>query len=152
VIDVNLKGVWLSMKYEIPEMLKGGDGAIVNDSSVAGLLGAANFAYSASKHGVIGLTKTAALAYAQQSIRVNAVCPGIIRTPMVEPLLDDPEVNARLQAVEPIGRPGSPEEIAGVVLWLCSDEGFVPAGRHHDLSRPRCSPPLSGPSRRYAAG
>ncbi len=149
MIDVNLKGVWLSMKYEIPEMLKGGGGTIVNDSSVAGLLGAANFAYSASKHGMIGLTKTAALAYAQQGIRVNAVCPGIIRRPMVEPC----------------GRQGSPEEIAGAVLWLCSDEGsfvtsiampvdggFGLAGRHHDLSRPRCSPTLSGPSRRYAAG
>jgi NAD(P)-dependent dehydrogenase (short-subunit alcohol dehydrogenase family) len=128
VIDVNLKGVWLSMKYEIPQMLKGGGGAIVNDSSVAGLLGSGLFAYSASKHGVIGLTKSAALAYAQQGIRINAVCPGFVRTPMVEPLLDDPESNARVHAMEPMGRVGNPEEVADAVVWLCSDEASFVTG------------------------
>jgi NAD(P)-dependent dehydrogenase (short-subunit alcohol dehydrogenase family) len=128
VIDVNLKGVWLSMKYEIPQMLKGGGGAIVNDSSVAGLIGAGNFAYNASKHGVVGLTKTAALGYAHQGIRINAVCPGFVRTPMVEPFLDDPETNARIHAMEPIGRLGSPEEIADAVVWLCSNEASFVTG------------------------
>ena len=128
VIDVNLKGVWLSMKYEIPEMLKGGGGAIVNDSSVAGLLGGINFAYNASKHGVVGLTKTAALNYAHQGIRVNAVCPGWIRTPMLEPALDDPDLNARIHSMEPIGRLGSPEEVADAVMWLCSDDASFVTG------------------------
>jgi NAD(P)-dependent dehydrogenase (short-subunit alcohol dehydrogenase family) len=128
VIDVNLKGVWRSMKYEIPEMLKGGGGAIVNDSSVAGLLGGGLFAYSASKHGVIGLTKSAALAYVQQGIRINAVCPGIVRTPMVERFLADPESNARFEARAPIGRLGNPEEVADAVVWLCSDEASFVAG------------------------
>ena len=127
-IDVNLKGVWLCMKYQIPEMLNRGGGAIVNDSSVAGLLGASNFAYAASKHGVMGLTKTAALAHAHQGIRINAVCPGLVRTPMVEPALKDPEFNARVHEMHPIGRLGRPEEVAEAVMWLCSDDASFVTG------------------------
>lgn len=128
VIDVNLKGVWLCMKYQIPEMLKGGAGAIVNDSSVAGLQGSPNFAYVASKHGVVGLTKSAALVYAPQGLRVNAVCPGWVRTPMVEPALEDPEFNASVHEMEPVGRLGAPEEVAEAVLWLCSDDASFVTG------------------------
>jgi len=128
VIDVNLKGVWLCMKYQIPEMLKRGAGAIVNDSSVAGLQGSPNFAYVASKHGVVGLTKSAALIHAHQGIRVNAVCPGWVRTPMVEPALEDPEFAAGVLAMEPIGRLGRPEEVAEAVMWLCSDDASFVTG------------------------
>ena len=93
-----------------------------------GLISAGNFAYAASKHGVVGLTKSAALNYASQGIRINAVCPGFVRTPMVEPFLEDPEVNARLQAMEPIGRLGNPEEVADAAVWLCSDEASFVTG------------------------
>ena len=129
-IDVNLKGVWLCMKYEIPEMLKNHGGAIVNTSSVAGLVGFANVpAYTASKHGVAGLTKVAALEYAKQGIRVNAVCPGVIRTPMIERFTaGKPEVEAQLTAGEPIGRLGTPDEIANAVIWLCSDDASFVTG------------------------
>lgn len=122
VINTNLKGVWLSMKYEIPQMLKQGGGAIVNTSSVAGLVGFQGIpAYVASKHGVVGLTKTAALEYGKQGIRINAVLPGVIRTPMVERYLHgDPKAEELLLAQEPIGRLGTPEEIAETVIWLCS--------------------------------
>jgi NAD(P)-dependent dehydrogenase (short-subunit alcohol dehydrogenase family) len=128
VMNVNLKGVWLCMKYQIPEMLKRGGGAIVNDSSVAGLQGGANFAYVASKHGVVGLTKSAALIYAHQGLRINAVCPGYVRTPMVAPFLKDPENSARVLAMEPIGRLGRPEEVAEAVVWLCSDDASFVTG------------------------
>lgn len=123
VINTNLKGVWLAMKYEIPELLKQGEGAIVNTSSVAGLVGfQAIPAYVASKHGVVGLTKSAALEYAKSGIRINAVLPGVIRTPMVERFLHgDREVEASLLQQQPIGRFGTPEEIAEAVIWLCSD-------------------------------
>src|SRR5256886_9070976 len=129
VIAVNLTGVWLCMKYEIPQMLPQGGGAIVNTASVAGLIGGRGLAaYVASKHGVVGLTKTAALEYARQGIRVNCVCPGVIHTPMTERGLSDPERRARIIATEPIGRVGTPEEIAEAVVWLCSDAASFVTG------------------------
>ena len=124
MFDVNLKGVWLCMRYEIPQMLKQQSGTIVNTSSTAGLIGmTGEAAYVATKHGVVGLTKTAALEYAKAGIRINAVCPGVIRTPMMESILgDDPELEAQLiEQLEPIGRMGRPEEITEAVVWLCSD-------------------------------
>lgn len=122
VLDVNLKGVWLCMKAEIPHMLRQRSGTIVNCASVAGLVGFAGFpAYVASKHGVVGLTKAAALDYATLGIRINAICPGVIRTPMVTDVTKgDAEAEAALAAGEPIGRIGEPEEVADAVLWLCS--------------------------------
>lgn len=128
VIAVNLTGVWQCMRAEIPAMLEGGGGAIVNNSSVAGLVGfAGSPAYVASKHGVVGLTKAAALDYARQGIRVNAVCPGIIHTQMIDRYTHgDARQEAALTAGEPAGRMGTPEEVAAAVLWLCSDgAGFV---------------------------
>ena len=126
VIGVNLTGVWLCMKYEIPQMLKQGGGVIINMASIFGLVGLANAsAYIASKHGVVGLTKAAALEYSAKGIRVNAVCPGFIETPMLmERSLkagENPEVYQQIVSVHPIGRLGKPEEIAETVLWLCSD-------------------------------
>ena len=122
VIRINLKGVWLCMKYEIQHMLGHGGGAIVNTASVAGLVGFRyGPAYVASKHGVNGLTKTAALEYAKAGIRVNAVCPGVIRTPMFERgLQKNPRLEERFAGVHPVGRIGQPEEIARAVVWLCS--------------------------------
>ena len=121
IININLKGVWLGMKYQIPRMLKQGGGAIVNTSSIAGLVGSRSAGYGASKHGIVGLTKTAALEYAKSGIRVNAVCPGVIRTPMVQRSLDRmPELEERFVAVEPTGRIGRPEEVAEAAVWLCS--------------------------------
>ena len=121
IININLKGVWLGMKYQIPRMLKQGGGAIVNTASIAGLVGSRSAGYGASKHGIVGLTKTAALEYAKSGIRVNAVCPGVIRTPMVQRSLDRmPELEERFVAVEPIGRIGRPEEVAEATVWLCS--------------------------------
>jgi NAD(P)-dependent dehydrogenase (short-subunit alcohol dehydrogenase family) len=119
---IDLKGTWLCMKYEIPQMLKQGGGAIVNCSSIAGLVGFPKLpAYVASKHGVVGLTKTAALEYAKANIRVNAVCPGVIHTPMVDRFVSGhAEAMQALVAGEPIGRIGEPSEIAGAVLYLCS--------------------------------
>ena len=122
VMDVNLKGVWLCMKYEIPEMLKRGGGAIVNTSAEAGLQGSLNFSFVVSKHGVIGLTKSAALGYGNQGIRVNAVCPGLIRNSTMEPFLDDSELKAIVQKMEPAGRLGATEEVAEAAVWLCSDD------------------------------
>ena len=129
VIAVNLTGVWLCMRYEIPQMLSQGSGAIVNTASVAGLIGARGLAaYVASKHGVVGLTKTAALEYATQGIRVNCVCPGVIQTPMTERGLSNPERRARIIASEPMGRVGTPEEIAEAVVWLCSNAASFVTG------------------------
>ena len=130
-IATNLTGVWFCMKYEIREMLKRGGGSIVNTASVAGMIGFPGFApYCASKGGVIQLTRTAALEYAKSGIRVNAVCPGVIRTPMVERLMDSyPEFNETLLiSYEPIGRMGKPEEIAEAVLWLSSDAASFVTG------------------------
>lgn len=123
VISVNLKGVWLCMKYEIQQMLAQGGGAIVNTSSIGGLLGFQGLTpYTASKHGVSGLTKNAALDYASRGIRINAVAPGTIRTPMVARFTGgDPEVEAQLDAMHPVGRIAEPEEVAEVAAFLCSD-------------------------------
>ncbi len=130
VIDINLTGVWLCMKYELPHMLKQGGGAIVNTASGAGLIGVAGMsAYVASKHGVVGLTKTAALEYAKSGIRVNSVCPGLIQTPMVERITaDQPQLGEALVAAEPVGRTGKPEEIAESVVWMCSDAASFVTG------------------------
>jgi NAD(P)-dependent dehydrogenase (short-subunit alcohol dehydrogenase family) len=121
-ININLRGVWYCMKYQIPEMLKGGGGVIVNNASIAGLVGFSGVpAYVASKHGVVGLTKNAAMDYAKQNIRVNAVCPGVIHTPMVDRFTGkDPKVLEQLVANKPMGRVGEPEEIAATVVFLCS--------------------------------
>ncbi len=129
-IAINLKGVWLCMKYEIPQMLKQGGGSIVNTASVAGLVGFERLpAYNASKHGVVGLTRTAALEYAAKNIRVNCVCPGVIRTPMVERILDTGGFTEQeLRAGEPVGRMGQPEEIAQGVVWLLSDAASFVTG------------------------
>ena len=124
--DINLKGVWLCMKYEIIQMLEQGSGAIVNNSSTAGLLGYANNPiYAATKFGVVGLTQSVALQYAQQGIRVNAVCPGWIRTPMVG---DSIKSETQALAETPMYRLGIPEEIANAVLWLCSDAASFVTG------------------------
>jgi len=131
VIDINLKGVWLCMKYEISQMLTQGGGTIVNTASIMGLVGSwsRSGAYNASKHGVVGLTKTAALEYATAGIRVNCVCPGYIRTPLLESLLtSQPAMEAQIVARHPIGRMGQPEEIAEAVLWLCSDAASFVTG------------------------
>ena len=123
-IAINLKGVWLGMKYQIPQMLKQGGGAIVNTASVVGLVGAANLcAYVASKHGVVGLTKSAALEYARKGVRVNCICPGVVRTPLNEFYWDKyPGTEEKSLEAEPMGRFARPEEMADGVLWLCSDE------------------------------
>jgi NAD(P)-dependent dehydrogenase (short-subunit alcohol dehydrogenase family) len=129
-ISINLKGIWLCMKYEIPEILKQGKGVIVNCSSVAGLVGFAGLpAYVASKHGVVGLTKTAALECAKLGIRVNAVCPGVIQTPMIDRLTgSNKEVVAQFTGLEPLARFGLPEEIANAVVWMCSDDASFVTG------------------------
>src|SRR5574341_1286572 len=122
VLAVNAKGVWLCLKYEIPALLAGGGGAIVNMASVAGLLGSRGMAaYVDSKHAVVGLTRTAAVEYARAGIRVNAVCPAFIRTDMIEPLTGGTE-DGEKQLVRgiPLKRVGTPEEVAGAVVWLCS--------------------------------
>lgn len=130
-INVNLKGVWYCMKYQIPEMLKVGGGVIVNNASIAGLVGFGGVpAYVASKHAVVGLTKNVALDYAKQNIRVNAVCPGVIHTPMVDRFTgQDPKVLEQLVAAKPMGRVGQPEEIAETVVFLCSNAASFITGQ-----------------------
>lgn len=130
VININLKGVWLCMKYQIPQMLKQGQGCIVNCSSIAGLIGFPGIpAYTASKHGVIGLTRTAALEYAKSKVRINAICPGVIETPMVQRFTHgEAQLLNQLASGEPVGRMGQPEEIAQAALWLCSEQSSFVTG------------------------
>jgi NAD(P)-dependent dehydrogenase (short-subunit alcohol dehydrogenase family) len=130
VLEVNLTGVFLCMKYEIPLMLRARKGVIVNMSSVAGVTGfVGHSAYTASKHGVIGLTKTAALEYAKTGIRVNAICPCYTRTPMVERMVSlRPGLEAKLQGRIPMGRLGTAEEVAAAAVYLCSDQAAFITG------------------------
>jgi NAD(P)-dependent dehydrogenase (short-subunit alcohol dehydrogenase family) len=130
IIDIDLRGVFLCMKHEIPLMLKQGGGAIVNTSSGAGVKGFKGGAsYVAAKHGVVGLTKAAALDYAQSNIRINAVCPGIIDTSMMQRFSGGtPEGRQTVIAQEPVGRMGTPDEIAAAVVWLCSDTASFVVG------------------------
>lgn len=133
-LAINLKGIWACMKYEIIQMLKQGGGAIVNTASVAGLVGFPGLpAYVVSKHGIVGLTKTAALENAKSNIRINAVCPGVIKTPMVDRITGkDKEVEKQYEDMEPIGRMGEPGEVAEAVVWLCSDAASFVTG--HSLA------------------
>jgi len=130
VISVNLKGVFLCMKHQIRQMLtQDSGGAIVNIASAAGLIGLPNAAYTASKHGVVGMTKSAAVAYSKDKIRINSVCPGYIDTPAIAPALNAGEAVANaLVAMHPIGRLGEADEIAEAVVWLCSDAASFMAG------------------------
>ncbi len=122
VINTNVKGVWLSLQHEIPAILQTGGGAIVNTSSVAGLVGMPSIEiYIASKHAVEGLTKSAAMEFAKQNIRVNAVAPGAIETRMYRDFVPTPEAKQYLASLHPVGRIGQPEEVASAVLYLCSD-------------------------------
>lgn len=129
-LAVNLTGVWLCMKHELSHMLQQGSGAIVNCASVAGLVGFPSLpAYVASKHGVIGLTKTAALEYAKWGIRVNAVCPGVIKTPMIDRFTgNNKQAEQQFVDMEPVGRMGEPAEVAAAVIWLCSDAASFVTG------------------------
>ena len=127
IMNVNVKGVWLSMKYEIPEMIKTGGGAIVNTSSGAGVVGyPLQPIYIASKHAVLGLTKSAALEYAKSGIRINAIAPGVTETEMVERV--DKQLIEHLKSITPIGRIGDPQEIANAVVWLLSDKASFVLG------------------------
>ena len=135
IMAINVKGVWLALKYELAAMLRSGGGAIINTASVAGLVAAPKMAaYCASKHAVLGLTKSAAIEYARKHIRVNAVCPGAIRTPMYERAQQvDPKATAQVAQLHPVGRVGEPEEVAAVVLWLCSDAASFVTGHAHTV-------------------
>ncbi|RQG91026.1 SDR family NAD(P)-dependent oxidoreductase [Natrarchaeobius chitinivorans] len=131
IIDVNLTGVWRCLRVEIDAMLEDGGGAIVNTASILGRVGTEGApAYTASKHGVVGLTKVAALDYASEDVRVNAVCPGYIETPMLEEagLYEDEETVDQLRELHPQGRLGEPQEIADAIAWLCSDEASFATG------------------------
>jgi NAD(P)-dependent dehydrogenase (short-subunit alcohol dehydrogenase family) len=126
VMSIDLDGIWYCMRHQIPQMLKSGGGAIVNCASTAGLFGAPMYsAYVAAKHGVMGLTRAAALDYASKGIRINAICPAMIDTPMVRRGIT-PELLEQMQKATPVGRMGQPSEIASAVMWLCDDSsGFV---------------------------
>jgi NAD(P)-dependent dehydrogenase (short-subunit alcohol dehydrogenase family) len=130
VTAINLRGVWACMKYELRQMRAQGSGAIVNCSSLGGLVGQAGRAtYHASKHGVIGLTKSAAMDYASLGIRINAVCPGVIDTPMSSDMIENqPEAMRVIIRDQPIGRPGRPDEVAAAALWLCSPAASLVIG------------------------
>lgn len=129
VIGTNLKGVWLCMKYEIPAMLKSDGGAIVNTSSISGQTGAGAAPYVASKHGILGLTRTAAVEYAQNGVRVNAICPGTVDTPVAERYREkSPEEFEQFVQMHPMGRIGEPMEVAHAVTWLLSEEASFATG------------------------
>lgn len=128
IMDINAKGVWLCLKYQIPEMLKRGEGTIVNNASVAAVVGFPGIPiYTATKHAVLGLTRALALEHAKSGVRINAVCPGAIETEMFQRFAgDNREVREHMMAMHPMGRLGKPQEIASAVLWLCSEgAGFV---------------------------
>jgi len=132
-VDINLKGVWLCHKFQIPAMIESGGGAIVNNSSVAGKIAAAHGAhYAASKHGVLGLTKSMAWEYAKSGIRVNAVCPGVIDTELAD-FLTDPNVAEKVKAMHALNRFASPVEVANAVVWLCSDGASFVTGTSLDV-------------------
>ena len=129
VVDTNMKGVWLCMKHEIPAMLENGEGAIVNTSSISGQTGAGDAPYVATKHGILGLTRTAAVEYAQEGIRVNAIAPGVIDTPVSNRFREaNPEEFEQFVQMAPMGRMGDPMEIGNAVVWLLSDEASFATG------------------------
>lgn len=134
VIGINLSGVFYGMKYQLPTMLKNGGGAIINMASILGAVGFAGApAYAAAKHGVVGLTQTAALEYSAQGVRINAVGPGFIHTPMISALEDNKAVNDMLVAAHPIGRLGRAEEVAELVLWLSSEKASFVTGAYYPV-------------------
>jgi NAD(P)-dependent dehydrogenase (short-subunit alcohol dehydrogenase family) len=134
VIGINLSGVFYGMKYAIPAMLKGGGGSIVNVASILGQVGFPTApAYVAAKHGILGLTKNAALEYSAQGVRINAVGPGFIRTPMIEALEEDEATNQMLVSMHPIGRLGEPEEVAELIVWLASDKASFVTGAYYPV-------------------
>lgn len=133
VLNINLKGIWRCMKHEIAHMLNNGGGSIVNMASTSGLVGNGfgMTAYAASKHAVIGLTKSVALEYAKQNIRINAICPGFVETEMIEKLVaGNPSFRRRFTACHPIGRMGQPKEIGDAVVYLCSEDSSFMTGTH----------------------
>jgi len=134
VLDINLKGVWLCLKHELPELVAGGGGAVVNVSSIAGLVSAGGVPYVASKHGLVGLTRVAATQYAADDVRVNAVCPGVIDTPMVDRADEaNPGAIEQFVGMQPLGRMGTPEEVANAIVWLCSDEASFVTGNAYPV-------------------
>ncbi len=134
VININLSGVFYGMKYQIAAMLKTGGGSIVNMASILGATGFAMApAYTAAKHGVVGLTKAAALEYSAQGVRINSVGPGFIHTPMINSLEQDHDTNTMLVAAHPIGRLGQPEEVAELVVWLASDKASFVTGAYYPV-------------------
>lgn len=133
-IAVNLSGVFYCMKYEIPAMLKSGGGSIINMASILGRVGFAGaVGYVAAKHGVLGLTKTAAIEYAPHGVRVNVVGPGFISTPLIKELEENPEINNMLISLHPVGRLGKPEEVAELVIWLSSDKASFVTGAYYPV-------------------